>query len=46
MGELVIGNGGAFDRAPDQIAIETDGEVAAIEAVGPFAAGSAAGAWR
>jgi hypothetical protein len=34
--ELVIGNGGALDRAPDQIAIQTIGQVAAIEPVGPL----------
>ena len=35
-GELVIGKGGALDSAPDQIAIQTVGQVAAIEPVGPL----------
>ena len=34
--ELVVGNGGALDSAPDQIAIQTVGQVAAIEPVGPL----------
>jgi hypothetical protein len=34
--ELVVGNGGAFDGAADQIAIQAVGQVAAIEAAGPF----------
>ena len=35
--ELVVGDGGAFDSAPDQIAVQTIGQVAAIEPVGPLA---------
>ena len=34
--ELVVGDGGALDSAPDQIAIQTVGQVAAIEPVGPL----------
>jgi hypothetical protein len=34
--ELVVGDGGALDSPPDQIAIQTGGQVAAIEPVGPF----------
>ena len=34
--ELVVGDGGAFDSASDQIAIQTIGQVAAIEAVRPL----------
>jgi len=34
--ELIVGDGGAFDGAPDQIAVQTVGQVAAIEPVGPF----------
>jgi hypothetical protein len=34
--ELVIGDGGALDSAPDQIAVQTVGQVAAIEPVGPL----------
>ena len=34
--ELVVGDGGALDSAPDQIAIQTVGQVAAIESVGPL----------
>src|ERR1700720_2241096 len=34
--ELVVGDGGALDRAADQIAIQTIGQVAAIEPVGPL----------
>ena len=35
--ELVVGDGGALDSAPDQVSIQTGGKVAAIEPVGPFA---------
>src|SRR6516162_3304258 len=31
--ELVVGDGGALDSSPDQIAIQTVGQVAAIESV-------------
>src|SRR5208337_3753284 len=34
--ELIVGDGGAFDGAPDQIAVQTVGQVAAIEPIGPF----------
>jgi hypothetical protein len=34
--ELIVGDGGAFDGAPDEIAVQTIGQVAAIEPVGPF----------
>src|SRR6516162_5883831 len=34
--ELVVGDGGALDSAPDQIAVQTVGQVAAIEPVGPL----------
>ena len=34
--ELVVGDGGAFDSASDQIAIQTIGQIAAIEPVGPL----------
>jgi len=34
--ELIIGDGGAFDGAPDEIAVQTIGQVAAIEPVGPL----------
>ena len=34
--ELVVGDGGALDSAPNQIAIQTIGQIAAIEPVGPF----------
>jgi hypothetical protein len=39
-GELVVGDGGAFDGAPDQIAVPAVGEVAAIKAGGPFPQGA------
>jgi hypothetical protein len=35
-GELVVGDGGAFDGAADEVAVQTIGQVAAIEPVGPF----------
>ncbi len=35
--ELVVGDGGAFDGAADQKPVQPVGQVAAIEAVGPFA---------
>ena len=44
--ELVVGDGGALDSAPDQIAIQTVGQVAAIEPGKTTPAGSAADAWR
>src|SRR5205807_9473085 len=34
--ELVVSDGGAFDSAPDQVAVQAVGQVAAIEPVGPF----------
>jgi hypothetical protein len=34
--EMVVGDGGALDSPPDQIAIQTVGQVAAIEPVGPL----------
>ena len=34
--ELVIGDGGALDSAPHQVALQTVGQVAAIEPVGPL----------
>jgi hypothetical protein len=34
---LVVGDGGAFDGAADKVAVQTVGQVAAIEPVGPFA---------
>ena len=44
--ELVVGDGGAFDSAADQIAVQTVGQVAAIEPGKTTPAGSAADAWR
>jgi hypothetical protein len=35
-GELIIGDGGAFDGAPDEVAVQTIGHIAAIEPVGPL----------
>jgi nitronate monooxygenase len=35
--ELVVGDGGAFDGAPDEVTVQPVGQVAAIEPVGPFA---------
>ena len=34
--ELVVGDGGALNGAPDQVTIQTIGQVAAIEPVGPL----------
>ena len=34
--ELVVSDGGALNSAPDQISIQTVGQVAAIEPVGPL----------
>ena len=34
--ELVVGDGGALDSAPNQVAIQTVGQVAAIEPIGPL----------
>src|ERR1700731_2005717 len=34
--ELIIGDGGAFDGAPNEVAVQPVGQVAAIEPVGPF----------
>jgi hypothetical protein len=33
---LVLGDGGAFDGAADEVIVQTVGQVAAIEPVGPF----------
>ena len=33
---MVVSDGGAFDSAPDQVAVQAVGQVAAIEPVGPF----------
>src|SRR5438045_2741092 len=33
---MVLSDGGAFDSAPDQVAVQAVGQVAAIEPVGPF----------
>jgi hypothetical protein len=34
--ELVVGDGGALNGAPDQVTIQTVGQVAAFEPVGPL----------
>src|ERR1700694_436487 len=34
--ELIVGDGGAFDGAPDEVAVQPVGQVATIEPVGPF----------
>jgi hypothetical protein len=34
--ELVVGDGSAFDGAADQVTVQTIGQIAAIEPVGPF----------
>jgi hypothetical protein len=34
--ELVVGDGGTLDSAPNQVAIQTVGQVAAIKSVGPL----------
>ena len=33
---MVVSDGGAFDGAPDEVAVQTVGQVAAIEPLGPF----------
>lgn len=44
--DLIIGDGAAFDGAANEVSGEPIGAIAAVEAVGPFAGDSAAGAWR
>lgn len=43
---LVFGDGGAFDGAADEVTVQTVGQVAAIEPVGPFPGDNAPGARR
>jgi hypothetical protein len=38
--ELVVGEGGAVDGAPDRIAVPAIGQVASVAAVGPFPQGA------
>jgi len=35
--ELIVGDGGAFDGAADEVTIQAVGQVTSVEAVGPFA---------
>jgi hypothetical protein len=34
--ELIVSDGGAFDGAPNEVAVQPVGQIAAIEPVGPF----------
>ena len=34
--ELIVGDGGAFDGAPNEVAVQPIGQIAAVEPVGPF----------
>ena len=44
--ELIVGDGGAFDGAPNEVAVQPIGQIAAVEPVGPFPKIARQGAWR